>query len=261
MFTILRKFDVIFLYYNQTVKPLSERIGSKCVFLPPGVDTLLFSPYPKAPKRSIDVYSIGRRSEVTHRALLRMVADNGLFYVHDSIVGDKAIDASQHRTLLANAAKRSRYFIVNPGLVNRPEKTNHQIEIGNRYFEGAASGTIMVGEQPRTEVFETLFNWPDAVLHLDYDSSDIDRIITDLDRQPDRQETIRRMNVAQSLLRHDWAYRWEAILNAVGVAPLPQLLERMERLRNLARKVGSVRKRGFPLPGESEYYSRFAAHS
>jgi hypothetical protein len=190
-----------------------------------------------------------------------MAADYGLFYVHDSIAGDKAIDAGQHRTLLANAAKRSRYFIVNPGLVDHPEKTSKQIEIGNRYFEGAASGTIMIGEEPRTEAFETLFNWPDAVLHLDYDSSEIDRIVNDLDQQPDRQEAIRRTNVAQSLLRHDWAHRWEAILNTLGVAPLPQLVERTERLRNLARKVGSGQKCAFRLPSESEYRAKFAVPS
>jgi hypothetical protein len=239
MFQILKKFDAIFLYYSQTVKPLNDRIGARCVFLPPGVDALRFSPFPNPPVRSIDVYSIGRRSEVTHDALLRMAIDDGLFYLHDSIAGDKAIDSAQHRALFANAAKRSRYFIVNPGLINRPEKTNKQIEIGNRYFEGAASGTIMVGERPRTEAFERLFDWPGAVLHLDYDSNKIDQIINDLDGQPERQETIRRTNVVQCLLRHDWAYRWEAILNTVGLAPMPQLLERKMRLQHLADQVGS----------------------
>jgi Glycosyl transferases group 1 len=239
IFRILEKFDVILLYYSQTVKPLNERIGSKCVFLPPGVDTLLFSPYPKSPGRAIDVYSIGRRSEVTHRTLLRMAAEKDFFYLHDSIAGDRAVDSSQHRVLFANVAKRSRYFLVNPGLINRPDKTSKQIEIGNRYFEGAASGTIMVGERPHTEAFETLFDWPDAVVHLDYDASEIDRIICDLDSQPERQERIRRTNVAQSLLRHDWVYRWEAILKIVGLEPMQQLLERKERLQKLSRQVSS----------------------
>jgi hypothetical protein len=238
-FRILRKFDLVVLYYSQTVRPLSERIGSKCIFLPPGVDALLFSPYPKPPRRSIDVYSIGRRSEVTHRALLRMAAEHELFYLHDSIAGDKAIDSGQHRALFANAAKRSRFFLVNPGLINQPHKTNKQIEIGNRYFEGAASGTIMIGECPQTEAFKMHFDWPDAVVHLDYDSSEIDRIINDLDRQPEKQESIRRTNVVQSLLRHDWAYRWEAILRTVGLEPMQQLLYRKERLHNLARQVSS----------------------
>jgi hypothetical protein len=239
LFRILRKFDVIVLYYSQSVEPLSKRIGTKCLFLPPGVDTLLFSPYPKPPGRSIDVYSIGRRSDVTHRTLLRMAAESGIFYLHDSIAGDRAIDSAQHRTLFANAAKRSRYFLVNPGLINRPDKTDNQIEIGNRYFEGAASGTIMVGPLPRTEAFKTHFDWPDAVIHLDYDSSEIDKIISELDRQPEKQERIRRTNVAQSLLRHDWVYRWEAILRTVGLETKQQLLERKQRLQTLARQVCS----------------------
>ncbi len=64
---ILAKFDVVMLYYSQTVKPLSERIGRRCVFLPPSVDAILFCPHPDPPKRVIDVYSIGRRSEITHQ--------------------------------------------------------------------------------------------------------------------------------------------------------------------------------------------------
>jgi hypothetical protein len=236
-FPILNKFDLVVLYYSQTVRPLSEHIRSKCIFLPPGVDTLLFSPSPKPSPRFIDVYSVGRRSEVTHRALLKMATENQLFYLHDSIAGDKAIDPGQHRALFANAAKRSRYFLVNPGLINRPDKTNGQIEIGNRYFEGAASGTIMVGVRPDTEAFKMHFDWPDAVIHLDYDSSEIDRIMNELDGQSEKQERIRRTNVVQSLLRHDWAYRWEAILRTIGLEPAPQLLCRKERLHHLADQV------------------------
>ena len=41
--------------------------------------------------------------------------------------------------------------------------------MGNRFFEGAASGAIMVGERPNNEEFERLFNWPEAVTQLPYD--------------------------------------------------------------------------------------------
>src|SRR5262249_10774136 len=137
-FRILAKFDVVMLYYSQTVEPLSEQIGRKCVFLPPGVDAILFCPYPNPPWRVIDVCSIGRRSAVMHQKLLRMVRDSGLFYLHDSIAGSRAINSKEHRALLANVAKRSRYFIVNRGKIDEPERRGNQIEIGNRYFEGAA---------------------------------------------------------------------------------------------------------------------------
>jgi len=234
---ILAKFDVVMLYYSQTVKPLSEMIGRRCFYLPPGVDAVLFCPNPNPPKRVIDVYSIGRRSETTHHRLLDMVRESGLFYLHDSIGGSQAINSKEHRALFANVAKRSRYFIVNPGKIDEPDLTGRQIEIGNRYFEGAASGAIMVGERPNNDAFERLFDWPDAVTQLPYGSRDIDVIIKDLDRDPERQDRIRRTGVAQALKRHDWVYRWEAILNEVGLKPTQRMLERKDRLRKLAEVV------------------------
>jgi len=166
-----------------------------------------------------------------------MVRESGLFYLHDSIGGGQAIDSKEHRTLLANAAKRSRYFIVNPGVIDQPDKRGNQIEIGNRYFEGAASGAIMVGERPKNEAFERLFDWPEAVIQLPYDSCDIDTVIKDLDGDPERQDRIRRTSVAQALMRHDWVYRWEAVLKTVGLEPTQGVLERKERLRKLAEVV------------------------
>jgi hypothetical protein len=232
---LLDRFDFVLLYYSQSVKPMSEWTGSKVVFLPPGVDAFLFSPHPDAPPRAIDVYSIGRRSELTHQKLLQM-AEDGYFYVYDSITGE-AIDTAQHRVLFANVAKRSRYFIVNPGLIDRPDIRGHQIEIGNRYFEGAAAGAIMLGERPDTAEFPTLFDWPDALIHVPFNSTEIDRVIKDLDTQPERQETLRRTSVAQVLLRHDWAHRWESILKLVELEPTPQLLQRKERLGSLADSI------------------------
>lgn len=234
---ILDKFDVVMLYYSQSVQPLGNRINSRCSYLPPAVDTLLFTPYPKPPRRAIDVYSIGRRSEITHHELVRSAAQNGFFYVHDSVVAGQAIDWAQHRTLFANIAKRSRYFIVNPGLIDKPEVRGSQSEIGNRYFEGAASGTIMIGERPRNQEFAKLFDWPDALIHMPYGSSGIYGIINELDRQPERQNSIRRANVSQALLRHDWAYRWEAILQRVGLGPMASLSERKRRLQTFAQSV------------------------
>ncbi|HEY9660080.1 MAG TPA: hypothetical protein V6C65_16605, partial [Allocoleopsis sp.] len=52
--------------------------------------------------------------------------------------------------------------------------------------------------------------------------------------QPDRLEQIRHNNIINSLLRHDWSYRWETILQSVGLAPLPQLLDRQHHLSQLA---------------------------
>jgi hypothetical protein len=234
---VLKAFDLVVLYYSQSVRALSERLGVRCEFLPPGIDSMLFCPLPNLPRRAVDVYSVGRRSQKTHEALLQMVERQAILYLYDSISGTMAINAKQHRLLFANVAKRSRYFIVNPGLIDRPDRRGNQIEIGNRYFEGAAAGAVMIGERPANEQFERLFDWPDAVMQLSYDSTAIADIINDLDRQADRQETIRRNNIAQAVTHHDWAYRWESILDMVGAEHPTSLGEKKERLHALAEQV------------------------
>lgn len=231
---ILSKFDHIVLYYSQSVKAVSEVTGKKCSFLPPGIDAIKFCPFPDLPKKVIDVYSIGRRSEVTHQKLLEMAKERKIFYVYDTISGNQAINSKEHRSLLANMAKRSRFYIVNPGLIDRPDIRGDQIEIGNRYFEGAASGCIMVGEVPKNEEYAGLFDWPDAVINLPFGSDQIGTIIDELDMQTDRENKVRRNNVIQSLRRHDWVYRWESVLKIGGLDPLPGLLRRKEQLEKLA---------------------------
>jgi hypothetical protein len=231
---MLEKFDLVVLYYSQSVKAVSELIGDKCMFLPPGVDTMRFCPYPDTPQRSIDVYSVGRRSSITHREILKMAEEDDLFYLYDSMSADQVLNPTEHRMLFANLLKRSRYFIVNPGLIDRPDIRGTQIEIGNRYFEAAAAGSILLGQRPLNGQFEQLFDWPDALIDLPYNSPDVAKVMTELDRQPERQDAIRQMNVQQALLRHDWCYRWEAILKAAGLRALPQLNARKEALRKLA---------------------------
>ena len=238
---MLEKFDLVVLYYSQSVKAVSELIGDKCIFLPPGVDTLRFCPYPGASQRPIDVYSVGRRSSITHREILKMAGEDDLFYLYDSTSADQVLDPTEHRMLFANLLKRSRYFIVNPGLIDRPDIRGTQIEIGNRYFEAAAAGSILLGQRPLNGQFEHLFDWPDALIDLPYNSPDVAKVMKELDRQPDRQDSIRHMNMAQALLQHDWCYRWEAILKAAGLQALPQLNARKEALRELAGRLSQDR--------------------
>ena len=233
---VLSQFDHV-LFMFDTSEPFKRVIRGEGSYLPAGVDALRFCPYPNLPMRSIDVLSIGRRSEETHQALLRMAREEGIFYVYDTINDLHAYSLDQHRMLFANMAKRSRYFIANPGKIDLPEETGGQSEFGYRPFEGAASGAIMLGERPNNKEFKRIFNWEDVVIEMPFGSEKIGEIIKQLDRQPERQMRIRRNNILHSLLRHDWAYRWEAVLKMAGLDPLPGLLKRKERLKELAALV------------------------
>jgi hypothetical protein len=243
---MLKKFDLVCLYYSQSPGPLNQRIGPRSMYLPPAVDAIRFCPYPNPPQRLVDVYSIGRRSAATHEALLKLAADQGLYYVYDTTSADQVLNPTDHRQLYANTLKRSRYFIVNPGLIDRPDIRGDQIEIGYRYFDGVAAGAINVGERPDNDVFAKLFDWPDPMIDFPYNSPDFAKVIKQVESDPEKEDRMRRANVRQALLLHDWVYRWETILKAVDMKPLPQIAGRKTRLRNLADLAA-----GHP-PGQTE---------
>lgn len=234
---ILSQFDYVVLNCNASVQLVQDAIGRPCFYMPPGIDTIRFCPYSNPPLRSIDVYSLGRKSPVTHKALLKMVDQKQIFYIYDTVDKKETSYPRQHRNLVANIAKRSRYFLVNPGKIDLHVETHGQSEIGFRFFEGAASGTVMIGEAPENEAFGKHFDWPDSVIRVPFDEPNIAEILDDLDLQADRLEEIRRNNVIQSLLRHGWVYRWKAILDIVGIEPRPPLIAREKRLKKLAKDV------------------------
>jgi hypothetical protein len=232
---MLSQFDYVVLNCSMSVKPVRDKIRKPCIYLPPGVDAIRFCPYPNPPRRCVDVFNLGRRSPVTHTALLKMAEEQRIFYLYDTISFPMNTDyPMQHRGLIANKAKRSRYFISNAAKSDRQFETRGQSEIGFRFFEGASAGTVMIGEPPQNDAFKKYFDWPDAVIHVPYDTEDIAEILADLDSQPQRLAEIRKNNVIHSLLRHDWVYRWRAILDIVGLEPRPALFERERQLKELA---------------------------
>jgi spore maturation protein CgeB len=234
---ILSQFDYVIIPSGGSVKTVRDLIGDSCVYIPPGINTIRFCPYPDPPVRSIDVYSMGRKSSVTHQALLKMVEQRKIFYIYDTFENMKTFLPRDHRILLANITKRSRYFIANAPKINQQSETGGQMEISYRFFEGAASGTVMIGETGKNEALKEHFGWSDSVIQVPFDSPNIAEVLADLDSQPERLAEIRKNNVVNCLLRHDWVYRWRAILDMVGLKPRPALIAREKLLKKLAKGV------------------------
>jgi len=240
---LLAEFDHVFLGMRNAVGEVARMVGRPCSYLPLAVDVLRFSPLPEAPPRFIDVCNIGRRSPATHEALVRLARDRCIVYYYDTVAASgeerkdrtfRVDDASEHRLLLASLLQRSRYLITNRALANEPEITMGHDELGSRFYEGVAAGTVLLGEPPVTEEFNRQFGWPDAVIQVPIDSPDIGEVLAELDRDPQRLARIRRDNLRNAALRHDWIYRIRTVFETVGIAPTQAMLAREERLRELA---------------------------
>jgi hypothetical protein len=238
----LRQFDHVFVLMRESPDPLSRAIGRPCSFMPPGVDALRFCPYPNPPSRSIDFYAMGRRSPITHRSLLAYAEQREDFtYLYDSARPTTFVEGpAEHRELLASLIKRSRFFLANRAKAGAAEQTKGAQAFGPRFFEGAAAGALLVGTPPECTEFGSYFDWPDALVPIEYGSERIGEVIDELDADPDRVRRARQANITNVLRRHDWAHRWQTVLAEVGLSPLQATRERETRLERRAQEVESA---------------------
>jgi len=245
---LLKEFDHVFVGVQGSTKAVARISGRPCTYLPMGVDALRFCPHPSSPPRSIDVAAIGRRSRVTHQALLELAQRKGFFYYYDTIQSSpvrgsathttfRVTSPREHRMLLANLLKRSRYFIANRAWADRPALTRGKDEIAARFYEGAAGGAIILGEPPDSDDFRAQFGWPDAVIRIPFDAPRVADVISELDADPARASRIRADNVVNVLLQHDWVHRLRAMLRVAGLPPTQRVLARETKLRELADQV------------------------
>jgi len=233
----LRQFDYVFVGCRGTVSALSHAANVTCFWLPGGVDALRFTPVSHPAARLVDVYSIGRRYQGIHHEMLKAAGRGQIFYLHDTHVGGgltEVYDCRQHRELFANIAKRSRYFVVAAAKMDQSDYMQGQVELGYRYYEGAAAGTVMIGDVPDCEAYRELFAWPEAVIEIEPDGSDTMAVLGELGSNPERVATISRRNAKEALLRHDWMHRWKEMFRIAGIEPSPRKAAREQRLKCLA---------------------------
>ena len=240
---LLSEFDHIFIGFRHSVQDVARITGRPCTYLPLAADVPRFTPASLDQPRPIDVCNIGRRSPVTHQALIEEAERQQCFYYYDTVAASGAdlkhrtfrVDSPhEHRLMLAAILKHSSYYFANRSHVNKPEFTAGRDEISARFYEGAAAGTVMIGEAPRTDEFKRQFDWPDAVIHVPFDSPDIGRRLADLNRDPERLRTVRRNNAREAALRHDWLHRIQVVFDILGLTPTDGMRVRAQRLDQIA---------------------------
>lgn len=240
---LLSTFDHVFLGNRHCVQDVARITGRQCTYLPLAVDVLRFAPFSLDQPRPIDICNIGRRSVVTHRALLKEAERRRSFYYYDTVAASgfdlkqrtfRVDSPHEHRLMLATILKRSQYFIVNRSHANNPEFTAGREEISARFYEGAAAGAVMIGEAPRTEEFKQQFDWPDAVIHTPFDCPHIGHLLADLNDEPERLRAVRRASVREAALRHDWLYRIQVVFDVLGLARTEQMQARACLLDQIA---------------------------
>jgi hypothetical protein len=233
------------------VEEMRRYTSTPVSFLPTGADCMMASPGIEAPPRVIDVLSYGRRLNAPHRRMVELARECGWFYHYDVWGGLEARDWAEVRQSNAALVQRSRYFMLwDPAsIAGKARLMQKDRALTTRYFEAAAGGAILLGSRTPSAEFDTLFDWPDAVVEIAHDGSDLADTLDALEADPLRCAEIRRDNITASLHRHDWVYRWQQILAAFDLRPTEAYHERVGALAARAASLGgndAPRRRGRP---------------
>jgi hypothetical protein len=237
---LLDRFDHVFVLNASAISAMQRYTSAPISFLPTAADGLAASPGPRSPDRVVDVLSLGRRLPAVHDALCAVAEQNGHYYVYDVWCDMRAKSWDEVRAANAALIKRSRYFVAwAPCQLNDMKRavigTDHAIS--TRYFEAAACGAVILGSRPSCPEFDDLFDWPDAVVELAPDGRDTEARLGEIEANPGRWSAASRSNVLNGLRRHDWAYRWDGILEVAGLGRTPRHEARVAELGRRARAI------------------------
>ena len=235
---VLNQFDHVICPFFHSTDALRDRLNVPVTYLPWSVDTQLFCPAPKRPKRSIDILNIGGVGAKTHDALIDFSDERGTYYNYATVVGRHKFGSfTAHRRNYAGTLKRSNYFLSFLAKIARNGERDVQEEFGLRYLEGAAAGAILLGNNVDNPAFDEHLGWQDAVVEAPYDSENIVNVILDLEAEPERINAIRQRNVVNSLNRHDHLHRWQSVLNIAGLAQTQKMQIRQSQLAKLVTDI------------------------
>jgi hypothetical protein len=238
----LKGFDHVSVANATCVPMIEDCTGEPASYLTYAVDAFRFCPESLSSSRPVDVYYLGRRSPVTHSALVDLSRDPSFFYYYSTVTDGEIGDHVSHQELKAVLLKKTKFFVAYPHNWDKSVvvKTGGINELSLRLFEGAAAGTVMLGGKTDCPAFEEYFGWEDAIIDIPYEASNIQALLNELQKQPDRLASIRRHNVCQTLLKNDWAYRWMQILQSLNLPPTNFLRNRVEALHQWAGRLATT---------------------
>jgi hypothetical protein len=149
--------DILITSFNDAQADLEKLTDRKWYCVEQAADLNLFKALPYEEK-SIHFSSYGRRFSKLHEVLIEFCDTNNIYY-------DYTTHDTKHPTAVPEELYKQYAWHLNKSLftfswpveLTNPERAGHLSPITCRWFEAAAAGTILIGQQPRNKIFEQYF--------------------------------------------------------------------------------------------------------
>lgn len=205
------RWDQLVTSFPAAVQVLEQATGRRWQAVLQGVDPARFYPLPIETAPVIGFSSFGRRLPNLHAAIAEFAVRTGIHYEFTMASGlDPAMDPRDNYQSYAWHLRQSWFTVSWPVEVTHPARAGSFSPITCRWFEAAASGTIVIGAAPTDPAFEACFG-PNFVEQLDPHSKPPE-LLARLAELWDRRHELRAKRLALAAERgHTWT--WEARVN------------------------------------------------
>jgi hypothetical protein len=199
--------DLLITSFHGAIPFLEEVTQKKWYAVPQGVKLDRFLPVADS-ERIIPFSSYGRRHSKIHASLRKHCADRQKYYDYSMTTAlSPHIEPQEAYTQYAWHLLHSVFAFCWSVESTSPGRATTFSPITCRWFEAAASGTVMLGKPPNDPVFDQLLG-ADLVIPIDWQSS-----FDELDAVWDlvwekRQDYLRAASERRSALSHQWT--WES---------------------------------------------------
>ena len=210
---LLRRHGVRTAFFSS--RRATEEFGRRlpetsCAWIPEAVDPSHYDPSRRLQARTIDVLELGRRSEPLHHRLAPALRSSG---VRHEFQQPGAPRMYRTQRALRDALAQARLLVCLPKTLTHPEAAGGLETVTHRYFEGMASGCVLVGHCP--DELRDLWGF-DPVVPID--PAEPERsVLHALDRLDEHQALVQR-NLQRLHQVGTWRHRAEAMLEAIRSA-------------------------------------------
>ncbi|MBR8832751.1 MAG: glycosyltransferase family 1 protein [Stigonema ocellatum SAG 48.90 = DSM 106950] len=164
------KWDIAITSFHGAVSFLEEQTQRKWYAVAQGVKLERFKPVAKEEKL-ISFSSYGRRLQNVHDGVKEYCSQTGKYYDYTTTTAIQSqIDSRENYNQYAWHLVHSFFTFSWPVELTHPKRVRTFSPITCRWFEAAASGTVILGQPPQDPEFKNIFG-SDLVIPIDYESS------------------------------------------------------------------------------------------
>lgn len=218
---VVDRLDHLFVGIRSGAEALETCTTAPVTFVPPAVDVLAAPVFADPADRRIDVSNRGRRSGAQHVALSEWAHRTGAYYEFDTLLDARLADGREHRRHYYEQIARSRAFVANPARFDLPELCGAAQEVGLRYLEALACGTVVLGGHAGSPVLRRVLVDPPGFVELAVDAEHLGLDVQELLGDHRTLLELGLANRSLAVAHHDVLHRWQLMAAELGLALTP----------------------------------------